>query len=51
MNLKVGRGTPAGRVMTVGLSVLVDPNASDYDCAGGSGDGPEYTGFVRVMGV
>ncbi len=21
-----------------------------YDCAGGSGDGPKYTGFVRVTG-
>jgi hypothetical protein len=28
----------------------LDPNASDYDCAGGSGDGPEYTGFVTVTG-
>jgi endonuclease YncB( thermonuclease family) len=28
----------------------LDPNASDYDCAGGEGDGPEYTGFVRVVG-
>jgi len=26
------------------------PNAYDYDCAGGSGDGPYYTGFVRVVG-
>jgi resuscitation-promoting factor RpfB len=26
------------------------PPASDYDCAGGSGDGPAYTGFVRVTG-
>lgn len=26
------------------------PPASDYDCAGGSGDGPEYTGPVRVTG-
>ena len=24
--------------------------APDYDCAGGSGDGPAYTGFVRVTG-
>lgn len=24
--------------------------ASDYDCAGGSGDGPAYTGYVRVIG-
>jgi hypothetical protein len=29
----------------------LDPNASDYDCAGGSGDGPEYTGFVTVKGA
>jgi alkylation response protein AidB-like acyl-CoA dehydrogenase len=28
----------------------LDPNASDYDCEGGSGNGPEYTGFVRVIG-
>jgi len=25
-------------------------NASDYDCAGGSGNGPYYTGKVRVIG-
>jgi hypothetical protein len=28
----------------------LDPNSSDYDCAGGSGDGPDYTGFVEVVG-
>jgi hypothetical protein len=28
----------------------LDPNASDYDCEGGSGDGPEYTGLVTVKG-
>jgi hypothetical protein len=28
----------------------LDPNASDYDCEGGSGDGPKYTGYVRVVG-
>lgn len=28
----------------------LDPNASDYDCAGGSGDGPKYTGTVAVVG-
>jgi hypothetical protein len=28
----------------------LDPNASDYDCEGGSGDGPLYTGFVIVVG-
>ncbi|HET7736883.1 MAG TPA: PASTA domain-containing protein [Nocardioidaceae bacterium] len=26
------------------------PPASDYDCAGGSGNGPEYTGYVKVTG-
>lgn len=31
--------------------VCLDPNASDYDCAGGSGNGPEYVqGPVRVVG-
>jgi hypothetical protein len=24
--------------------------ASDYDCAGGSGNGPYYTGRVRIVG-
>jgi hypothetical protein len=28
----------------------LDPNASDYDCEGGSGDGPNYTGLVTVKG-
>ena len=28
----------------------LDPNASDYDCAGGEGNGPEYTGTVTVIG-
>jgi hypothetical protein len=28
----------------------LDPYASDYDCAGGSGNGPKYTGAVRVVG-
>lgn len=26
------------------------PHVSDYDCAGGSGDGPYYTGRVEVVG-
>ena len=26
------------------------PNASDYDCRGGSGNGPLYTGRVEVEG-
>ncbi|HEX6780443.1 MAG TPA: hypothetical protein VF125_00270 [Solirubrobacterales bacterium] len=28
----------------------LDPFASDYDCEGGSGDGPAYTGPVSVVG-
>jgi hypothetical protein len=29
----------------------LDPNASDYDCAGGSGNGPKYVqGPIRVVG-
>jgi hypothetical protein len=28
----------------------LDPNAEDYDCIGGSGDGPLYTAQVRVVG-
>jgi membrane protein involved in colicin uptake len=28
----------------------LDPSASDYDCEGGSGDGPLYTGTVTVVG-
>jgi hypothetical protein len=29
--------------------VCLDPDAVDYDCAGGSGDGPEYVeGQIRV---
>jgi resuscitation-promoting factor RpfB len=34
---------------TSGYSPYLTP-ASDYDCAGGSGDGPKYTGLVRVTG-
>ncbi len=34
---------------TPGYSPCLPP-ASDYDCAGGSGNGPAYTGFVRVTG-
>ncbi|PJF39062.1 MAG: hypothetical protein CUN55_15435 [Phototrophicales bacterium] len=28
----------------------LNPNASDYDCVNGSGNGPYYTGGVRVVG-
>lgn len=28
----------------------LDPNSYDYDCEGGMGDGPDYTGEVTVVG-
>jgi hypothetical protein len=31
-------------------SGCLNPNSSDYDCAGGSGNGPDYTGMVQVRG-
>ena len=31
-------------------SGCLNPNASDYDCDGGSGNGPYYTGRIRVIG-
>lgn len=31
-------------------SGCLDPNSYDYDCASGSGDGPDYTGTVEVLG-
>lgn len=33
-----------------GYSGCLKMNAGDYDCAGGSGNGPNYTGSVRVYG-
>lgn len=42
-------GTPSGSGCTPGYSPCLPP-ASDYDCAGGSGDGPKYTGYVTVTG-
>ena len=42
--------TPAGlAIAPTGYSPCLPP-ASDYDCAGGSGNGPKYTGPVRVTG-
>jgi hypothetical protein len=32
-------------------SGCLDPNSPDYDCEGGSGDGPDYTGTVTVLGT
>ena len=41
--------TGASHNCTSGYSPCLPP-ASDYDCRGGSGDGPRYTGPVRVTG-
>jgi hypothetical protein len=32
------------------VGACLKPNVSDYDCEGGSGDGPYYTGQVEVVG-
>ena len=42
-------GGSGGGSCTPGYSPCLPP-ASDYDCAGGSGDGPKYTGTVTVTG-
>lgn len=39
----------AGAGCTPGYSPCLPP-APDYDCSGGSGDGPKYTGYVTVTG-
>jgi len=44
-----GGGSGGGGGCTPGYSPCLPP-ASDYDCAGGSGDGPAYTGYVTVSG-
>jgi resuscitation-promoting factor RpfB len=40
--------TPACHPSYVGA--CLDPDASDYDCVDGSGNGPKYTGRVTVVG-
>lgn len=41
---------PARQNCHPSYSGCLDPYASDYDCAGGSGNGPRYTGRVQVVG-
>jgi hypothetical protein len=31
-------------------SGCLKPDSGDYDCAGGTGNGPNYTGLVEVLG-
>jgi hypothetical protein len=45
-----GSGGGGGSNCDPNYSGCLNPNASDYDCAGGSGNGPYYTGKVYVYG-
>jgi hypothetical protein len=51
VNLVIAKpaNTTTGSNCTPGYSPCLPP-AYDYDCIGGTGDGPEYTGLVRVTG-
>jgi hypothetical protein len=58
ITLTVAKKAPPPRAPTVtsgtsgctpGYSPCLPP-ASDYDCAGGTGNGPKYTGYVTVTG-
>ena len=42
--------SPIDRSCDPNYSGCLDPTAYDYDCIGGSGDGPRYTGLVHVLG-
>jgi len=48
-NVQRSPDTGTSRNCTPGYSPCLPP-ASDYDCRGGSGNGPKYTGPVRVTG-
>jgi len=53
--LIVGCGDSTGAAAKRGCDpnyegACLDPSASDYDCEGGSGNGPDYTGEVTVVG-
>ena len=41
---------PGGNCHPSYAGACLDPSASDYDCVGGGGDGPAFTGRVRVVG-
>ena len=45
-----GGGGAAGNCHPSYEDACLDPSVSDYDCEGGSGNGPAYTGGVRVIG-
>jgi hypothetical protein len=46
----VGESSTNGVCHSSYEGACLDPNSYDYDCEGGSGDGPDYTGAVRVVG-
>jgi hypothetical protein len=43
-------GSTARKCHTSYKLKCLNPNAYDYDCIGGRGNGPLYTGLVRVVG-
>ncbi len=44
-------GSASGGDCHPDYSGCLDPDADDYDCLGGTGDGPKYTGYVEVKGA
>lgn len=42
--------SPSGACHPSYADACLDPSVSDYDCIGGSGNGPGYTAKVRVVG-
>ncbi len=47
---ELAQNSQTGQNCHPSYSGCLKPNASDYDCRGGSGNGPYYTGKVRVIG-
>ena len=51
-----GEGAGSDRAVSGGgcdpnyAGACLDPGSSDYDCENGRGNGPDYTGPVRVVG-
>lgn len=45
----IKKAEPAPRCHS-SYSGCLKPNSGDYDCAGGTGNGPNYTGSVEVLG-
>ena len=41
---------PSGQCHPSYVGACLDPSSPDYDCAGGRGNGPHYTGPVQVVG-